>query len=154
MMEAKLFAIRCGINQAVNIPNVKQVIVITDAIHAAKQIFDLSSYPYQVHAAAISKELRSFFNQDPDNCIDFWDCPSKINWPLHSVVDKETKENTLAPALSHKSSWDFYSKQNSNSILALWRISFQVLDFKGKQFLELFDDNFNHLKLSSVKGGL
>jgi len=80
----------------------------------------LSSHPYQVYATAISKELRSFFNQDPDNHIDFWDCPSKINWPLHSAVNnKETKEKTLAPALPHKSSWDFCSKQNSNSILAL-----------------------------------
>jgi len=29
---------------------------------------------------------------------------------------------------------------------------FQASDFKGKQFLELFDDNFNHLEPSSVKG--
>jgi len=32
-------------------------------------------------------------------------------------------------------------------------MSFQASDFKEKQFLELFDDNFNHLEPSLVKGG-
>ena len=31
---------------------------------------------------------------------------------------------------------------------------FQALDSKGKQFLELRDDNSNDIKLSYIKGGL
>jgi len=40
--KAELFTIRCGINQAVNIQEISKIIVITDSIHAAKRIFDLS----------------------------------------------------------------------------------------------------------------
>jgi len=52
-IEAKLFAIRCGINQAVNSQGTLKIIVITDLIHSAKIIFDSLSHPYQVHTAAI-----------------------------------------------------------------------------------------------------
>ena len=38
--EVELFAIRCGINQATCIPNIKRIIIITDSIHTAKRIFD------------------------------------------------------------------------------------------------------------------
>jgi len=44
--EAKLFAIRYGINQAIQIPGVSHIILITDAIHAAYQIFDSLIHPY------------------------------------------------------------------------------------------------------------
>ena len=43
--EAKLFAIRCGINQALNLDNVSKVIVITDSIHVARKIFEPSIHP-------------------------------------------------------------------------------------------------------------
>ena len=42
--EAKFFAIRCGINQAISISNIKYIVVITDFLHVAKNIFDLSMY--------------------------------------------------------------------------------------------------------------
>ena len=44
--EAELFAIRCGINQALNLDNVSKVIVIMDSIHAARKIFEPSIYSY------------------------------------------------------------------------------------------------------------
>jgi len=44
--EAKLLAIRCGINQAISIPHIKCIVVITDALYAAKKIFNSSSHPY------------------------------------------------------------------------------------------------------------
>ena len=34
--EAKLFTIRCSINQAINIKDISKVIVITDSLHAVK----------------------------------------------------------------------------------------------------------------------
>ena len=55
-IEAELFAIRCGINQACSINNVSKIIIITDSIHAAKKIFDCEVYPLQIHTAAILDE--------------------------------------------------------------------------------------------------
>ena len=55
--EAELFAIRCGINQACSVNNVFKIVVVTDSIHAAKRIFDYSPHPYQIHSAAILREL-------------------------------------------------------------------------------------------------
>jgi len=44
--EVELFAIRCSINQALNLDNVSKVIVITDFIHMARKIFEPSIYLY------------------------------------------------------------------------------------------------------------
>jgi len=55
--EVELFTIRCGINQACNKEDVSKIFVITDFIHAAKNIFNSSSHPYQSHSTAILSEL-------------------------------------------------------------------------------------------------
>jgi len=55
--EAELFVIRCGIDQATNSASISKIIVITDSIHAARKVFDLSSHPFQSHATIILKEL-------------------------------------------------------------------------------------------------
>jgi len=55
--EAKLFVIRCGINQATISDNISNIIVITDSIHAAKKIFDPLSHPFQCHITSILNEL-------------------------------------------------------------------------------------------------
>ena len=44
--EAKLFAIRYGISQTLYIRDIKQIIIVTDATHMAKKIFDSSNYLY------------------------------------------------------------------------------------------------------------
>jgi len=44
--EAELFAIRYGINQALSKKNVSKIIVITDSIHVAKNIFNILSHPF------------------------------------------------------------------------------------------------------------
>jgi len=44
--KAKLFAIRCGINQAIDIPNIKYIIIVTDSLYVAKRIFNLLLHPY------------------------------------------------------------------------------------------------------------
>ena len=69
--EAKLFAIRCGINQASNKENVFKIIVITNAIHAAKKIFNPLSHPFQVHTVAILSDLCHFFTINQNNLIEF-----------------------------------------------------------------------------------
>ena len=76
--EVELFTIRCGINQACNKEDVSKIFVITDFIHAAKNIFNSSSHPYQSHSTAILSELWWFFNKSQDNSIEFWECPSRL----------------------------------------------------------------------------
>jgi len=89
--EAELFAIRCGINQAVKLPEISKIVIITDSVHAANKIFDSSIHSFQVYSVAISKELRKFFNANNDNSIAFWECSSCCNWPLFKSIDSDTK---------------------------------------------------------------
>ena len=62
--EAELFSIRCGINQAIKLPNISQIIIITDIILAARHIFDLSTHPFQLHSIAVSHNLKVFSNRN------------------------------------------------------------------------------------------
>ena len=89
--EVELFAIRCDINQVVQVVNATHIIVITNAIHSAKHIFDLSSHSYQLQFIAILQDLRAFLNKNSNNSIAFWNCFSSAKWTYHLVVDKETK---------------------------------------------------------------
>ena len=52
--EVELFLIRYRINSAIQVPNVGQIIVITNTILAAKCIFDLSNYSSQLHSITVS----------------------------------------------------------------------------------------------------
>jgi len=56
--EAELFAIRCSINQAVQIDDINHIVVVTDFIHTACRIFDSSVHSHQIQLSAISKEFR------------------------------------------------------------------------------------------------
>ena len=46
-IEAELFTIRCGINQAIQISDVTHIIIIIDVMYTAHHIFDSSIHPYQ-----------------------------------------------------------------------------------------------------------
>ena len=59
--EAKLFAIKCSINQAISNNKISKIIVITDSIHIARNIFDPIFHPYQVYVVSILIELHNFF---------------------------------------------------------------------------------------------
>ena len=69
--EAELFLLRCEINQVVSITNFSHIIVIIDALHIAYMIFELKIHPYQLQSITISKELKTFFNQQLNNSIEF-----------------------------------------------------------------------------------
>jgi len=71
--EAKLFAIRCGINRAVNLAEISKIVIVTDA---AKKIFDSVIHLFQIYSTAISKKLRKCFLTNSDNSIAFWECSS------------------------------------------------------------------------------
>ena len=103
--EAELFTIRYGINQALSKKNVSKIIVITDSIHVAKNIFDTLSHPFQIHAVAILEKLCQFFSRNPINSIEFWEYPSCLEWHLHKVVNLEMKASNPIPVYLYKISW-------------------------------------------------
>jgi len=151
-MEAELFTIRCGINQACIKENVSKIIVVTNSIHVAKKIFDSKSHPFQSHSAAILSELHHFFNKNHENSIEFWECPSRLKWRFHKDVDKDSKSFNLTPSYLCKISWDYYKKSDSDDIINQWKMIFQALDGKRKHFLDLLDDNFNTIEPAYTKG--
>jgi len=150
--EAKLFTIWCSINQVVGITNINYIVVIINSLYTTKRIFDSSLHLYQTHSVAISHELRDFFLKDANNHIEFWDCPSKLKWPLHTLVDKDSKSFDSVSIFSYKSSWDFCKKWKCDSVLSQWKMSFQVVDLKGKNFLELLHTNLNPIEPLTIKG--
>jgi len=150
--EAELFAIRCSINQACSKENVLKIIVITDSIHAAKKIFNSDSHPYQLHSIAILCELQEFFNSNPNNTIEFWECPSRLKWRFHRNVDKDSKSFYPTPSYPCRTSWDFCKKTDSDDIIKQWKMTFQASDGKGSHFLDLLDNDLNPIKLSYIKG--
>ena len=115
--EAKFFKIRCSINQAIGISNINCIFVITDSLHAAKQIFDSSSHPYQIQFVAIFHKLREFFKENINNHIEFWNCSSNQNWSLHRLVDNNTKRFDFSLIFPCKLSWDFSKKLECDLIL-------------------------------------
>jgi len=152
-IEAELFAIRCSINQACSNEIISKIIVVMDSIHAARKIFDSNSHPFQLHSAAILRELRDFFNSNPDNSIEFWEYQSHLKWRLHHDVNKDSKSFHPIPFYPCKISWDFCKKTDSDDIINQWKMTFQASDRKGKHFLDLLDDDFNTIKPSYIKGG-
>ena len=68
--ETELFAIRCGISQAIQVSNISYIIVIINSIHTAQNKFDSTIYPFQLQLITISKNLRLFFNKYSDNFIE------------------------------------------------------------------------------------
>ena len=150
--KAELFVIHCSINQAVANHNIKYIIVITDSLHIARRIFDSLTHPYQIHSVAILSELREFFFKDSQNHIEFWDCPSKQQWALHQIVNKETKNMVSIPMFLCKSSWNFCKNSECNSILFQWKMTFQVSNSKGRNFLNLLSDDLLPIEPSCSKG--
>ena len=151
--EAELFAVRCGINQACNIANVSKIVVVTDSIHASKKIFSNESHPYQIHSAAILSELRSFFSRSESNSIEFWECPSKLKWGLHAAVDKDSRNFPVIPSYPTKLSWDYCKKIDCDDSSNQWKMTFQASDGKGRNFLDLLDDDLNIIEPHVAKGG-
>jgi len=81
------------------------------------------------------------------------ECPSHLNWNLYKEVDKDSKAFNPSPVYPCKMSWDYSRKIKCDDILNTWKMTFQALDGKGRQFLNLLDDNFNIIEPSYAKGG-
>jgi len=69
-------------------------------------------------------------------------------------MDKDTKRIVFTLLFPCKSFWDFCRKTECNSILSQWRMLFQVSDSKGRNFLDLLDDDLNPIEPLSIRGGL
>jgi len=151
-MKAELFAIRYSINQTVQIQHISYIIVITNAIHTAKKIFDLSVHLYQ-YMIVISKDLRIFFSKHEENTIEFWDCPNN-KWDLHAVVNKETRKFNLVPLYPSKESWNYSKKEECDNIIREWHLTFKLSNFKGRNFLPLLNNNLSEIKPAYTKGDL
>ena len=55
------------------------------------------------------------------------------------------------PIFLYKSSWDFSQKSKCNKIISIWKMTFQASDEKGRNFLDLLDNNLNIIELIYFK---
>ena len=115
--KAKLFTIRYGINQAISLLGISKIIIVIDSIHVTRKIFSLLIHSFQVHLAAISKELRKFFIANNNNSIEFWECSSYYDQPLFKSINRDIKHFHQMSFLSCKLSWDFSKKSKCNDII-------------------------------------
>ena len=88
-----------------------------------------------------------------ENTIEFWECPSKGNWKLHKNVDIETKSFDLTPLSLNKYSWNFNKKSEYDNIVNKWKMMFQALDIKGRNFMDLVNSDNNVLEPTYSKDG-
>jgi len=69
------------------------------------------------------------------------------------LVDKESKSFNSQPLFPSKISWDYCKKSDSNNIINQWKMTFQASDGKGRNFLDLINDNYKIIKPSYIKEG-
>ena len=96
---------------------------------------------YQLYSITISNDLRAFFNKNSINLTSFWNCHSSIKWFSHLLVDKKSKHLRINPIFTRKSSWEFSRKEKCSSIVHKWQMYFQASEYKGRNFLDLNDNN-------------
>jgi len=70
------------------------------------------------------------------------------------VVDSETRKYQQNPSFLWRTLWDFSKKKECDNIVNEWKMIFQALDDKGRNFLDLVDDENNPLELSYSKGSI
>lgn len=141
--EAEIMAIRLGLNYAFSCEHTKHITVITDSIHGARKIIDMTNHSYSLITAPISKDTHKFLSKSPEHSISFWHCPSNSNWKPHSDVDKDIKASHLPPILPNRVTWNYSKKEECNDLSSQWRMFFQATDKKGLNFLDLRDGKNN-----------
>jgi len=67
------------------------------------------------------------------------------------AVDKETKQFNIDTIFSYKLSWNFSKKEECDSILQNWQMSFQASNYKENNFLDLTDDDSYYTKPTYTK---
>jgi len=72
------------------------------------------------------------------------------------VTDASIKNDiatSISPSYPTKLSWDYCKKIDCDDSLNLWKMTFQASDGKGRNFLDLLDDDFNPIEPHYKKGG-
>ena len=122
--EAKLFVIRCSINQATYLPNIKYI-----------------QQQYLVNSGISSKKIATI------------PLKFSVNGPFITQLIKKQRSSTSSLS-SHANLHGILARKESDDILNNWKMSFQASDDKEQNFLELLDDNSKPIELLISKGGL
>jgi len=109
----------------------------------AKWIFDSSAYSFQIQSIKAIQSLRVFFNGDP----------RKLSWLLHITVDKEIRQHMFVFQFPYKNLWNYSKKEECNNIIHTWQMTFQTLDLKGRNFLDLLNKERLPITPTYMKGG-
>jgi len=83
-----------------------------------------------------------------------YNSPSQCRWSLHKAIDIEMKLFSSTLLFPSKSFWNLSKKNECDDLVNRWKMTFQVLDMKGKHFLDLNDNNNNTIELLYIKGVL
>ena len=69
------------------------------------------------------------------------------------VINKETKKFDLILLYPSKMLWDFNKKEKCDNIIKEWQTTFKILNLKGRNFLNLLNNDLSYIKLFYTKGG-
>jgi len=151
--EAEIMAMRIGLIPAMDIANVCSITVITDALPAARKILESQPNPLQKAILPLVEKMRAFLSQDSQNSIQFWQCPKKVEWPQHKLVDNQVKASKDEPILPSKNSHLFSKKKKYDSALKEWQDNFVTSKKRGQLFLDFEDKKQVVIKPTYAKGG-
>jgi len=151
-VEAELMAIHIGLMPVLDNDNIHQILVITDAISAAKYILESRPNPLQKAVLPIVSKLKSFLKKDNRNHVHFWQCPKKAKWPRHILVDDQVKASANIPTLPNKNSYLFSRKKECDGAFTKWQKAFSTEKRKGQLFLDFEDNKQRVIKPTYTKG--
>lgn len=151
--EAELMAICIGLIPAIENPSNHQILIVTDAITAAKQILESRPNPFQKAIIPIASSLKAFLEKDNRNRVHFWQCPNKAQWPRHKLVDDQVKASKNTSLCPSKNSYLFSRKKECEDILKEWQDEFAQGKKKGQLFLDFKDEKQSVIKPTYSKGG-
>jgi len=147
MTEAELFAIKCGISQVIQVPDIFCIIIIMNSIHVA--LFISIN-----HSQLLSSRSSDYFStNNPIIPLSSGIVLAKISdgfiyWLI--MTQKSSTSLLYIPAKHHGT---LYKKEECNSYIKNWQILFLTSNLKEKHFLDLLDDKHNTIVPSYVKGG-
>jgi len=152
-IEAELFTIRYGSNQIVQIPNSSCIIVITDTLCVVQKNLISSSIPINSNWL-LSQKISDCFSRNIHLIpLNFGIVLVMKNGLFMHLWIMIWKKFNLIPLFPCKTSWDFNKKEESDSIIRQWHMNFQASGLKGKQFLNLLNDDLTDIEPLYTKGG-
>ena len=121
--DTELFAIRLEVSKATNI-DIKHIIIITDSLSSTRKTVNSSVHSRQAYFLVICSILILFFCGNLSHKINFWNCSSKAEWPLHQMVHNNVTNTRAATRLYLATSIDTLCSKSVTSYLDTWRTSF------------------------------